>query len=127
MLTAKLLKGGNTHSLITYAFTLNQTACGEVIAKAQHRVGVSMGREDQTMCLFAAVQNRNKTLIKLLEEELGVDVASCKDRDGRTAMHIAAKGGADLMIYLLSDHASLIDEPDRQMMTPLHLACEADH
>ena len=64
------------------------------------------------MCLFGAVKNKNKYMYDLFTKEFGIDVKTARDKDGRSAMHIAAMVGADLMIYYLSEAGLKVDQPD---------------
>ena len=48
----------------------------------------------------------------LFTNEFGIDVKEAKDKEGRTAMHIAAMVGADLMIYYLNEAGLDVNQPD---------------
>lgn len=48
----------------------------------------------------------------LFTKEFGIDVNTARDKDKRSAMHIAAMVGADLMIYYLSEAGLEVDLPD---------------
>ena len=59
-------------------------------------------KEEQIDCLFNAVARNNYELLRLLTTDLKIDY-KITDKLGRSAMHVAAEKGADLMIYMLAE------------------------
>ena len=85
----------------------------------------------QWNALFYAIAGNHgevcKYLIDLLTEQ-SVDIATCRDNQGRTIAHIAASCDASSILGYLENNklSSLLTSRDNAGMTPLHYACTAD-
>ena len=78
-------------------------------------------KEEQIDCLFNAVAKNNYELLRLLTTDLKIDY-KITDKLGRSAMHVAAEKGADLMIYMLAEMGADVNITDNEGETPLHKA-----
>jgi len=59
-------------------------------------------KEEQIDCLFNTVAKNNYELLRLLTTDLKIDYR-ITDNMGKSAMHIAAENGSDLMLYMLAE------------------------
>jgi ankyrin repeat protein len=57
----------------------------------------------------------------MLVTDLKID-CRITDNLGKTAMHIAAEKGADLMLYMLAEMGANVNQVDNEGDTPLHKA-----
>jgi len=71
--------------------------------------------------LLAAKQGKVDQINRLLDRGLSIAVT---DREGQTALHVAARWGRDTVASVLLDRGAPLDVTDLEGRTPLHLAAK---
>ena len=86
---------------------------------------IELLRQLRRHCLHGAFENFNYLLRTKINDSLK-KILESRDRDGRSLMHYAAKGGSVDILEMLMEHCSdrKLDEQDRLGHTPLHIACK---
>ncbi|XP_065888702.1 inversin-like [Dysidea avara] len=82
-------------------------------------------RDGRTAVMWAA-QNGNYVVIQLLLDNQVSDVHAC-EKNGTTALHIAALYGYANCVRLLLQHGAQVNTIDAEQQSPLFRACERGH
>ena len=117
------------YSAYTYACQQGATECFKLLykhgvkqAKSEASFKKSWIAEEQLDCLFHTIQANNFELLRFLVNDVKIDLNSIKDKDVCHAIHVAAKHGNDLMIYMIGEMGADVNAPDNRGNTPLHVA-----
>ncbi|RWR85153.1 protein ACCELERATED CELL DEATH 6 [Cinnamomum micranthum f. kanehirae] len=111
-----------------YAASLGNLEMVRIFLQSNISANYIMDEDGRTPFLVAAKNGHGGVIMELLQ--FCPDSAEVADKKGRNVLHVAVKSGKlEVIRYILKlyDHKELINEPDNEGNTPLHLAIIKRH